>query len=136
MKAFVAAVVLISVAICVHADLSDEQKQKVQAYGKECITESGVDKELVTKARQGTFSDDAKLKAFAYCVSKKIGFQDGAGAPQPEVIKQKLSGAINNPEAADKLIAKCVQSKATPEDTALETFKCYYENTPTHISVF
>ncbi|KAF7272390.1 hypothetical protein GWI33_014817 [Rhynchophorus ferrugineus] len=136
MKALLAIVALISIAVCVTADLTDEQKQKIIAYGKECVTQTGVDKELVHKARQGSFTDDSKLKSFTFCISKKIGFQNDNGDAQADVIKQKLAAAINDADAADKLIAKCLEKKDTPEETAYETFKCYYENTPVHLSIF
>ncbi|XP_076267135.1 B2 protein-like [Rhynchophorus ferrugineus] len=136
MKSFLIAASIFSIAACVLADLSDEQKQKVVAFGKECIAETGVDKALVEKARQGSFSDDPKLKAFAFCLSKKIGLQNASGDVQVDVLKQKLSSVVSSPDAANSLISACVQSKGSPEETAFHTFVCYYEKTPTHVSIF
>nr|WJJ63286.1 odorant binding protein 28 [Pachyrhinus yasumatsui] len=135
MKTFIAVMVIIGVSLGVYADLTDEQKQKLQNDGKACIGETGVEVDLVEKARKGTFTDDPKLKAFTSCMAKKIGFQNAAGETQRDVVKQKLAAALNDPAAADKLIEKCLHDKSTPEDTAFENLKCYYENTPLHLSV-
>ncbi|KAF7272394.1 hypothetical protein GWI33_014821 [Rhynchophorus ferrugineus] len=136
MKSFLIISSVLCMSIYVLADLSDEQKQKVIRYGKECIAETGVDKELVDKARQGSFSDDPKLKAFAFCLSKKIGLQNADGDVQTEVLKEKLSSVVDNAETVNSLISACVQKKGSPEETAFQTFVCYYEKTPTHASIF
>nr|AVI04896.1 putative odorant-binding protein 16 [Anthonomus grandis] len=127
--------VLVAVVACKSAGLTDEQKAKVQVYGKECVTDTGVDPELIKKARAGSFADDAKLKAFTFCMSTKIGFQNDAGDIQADVIKEKLSSAISA-EVADMLIERCLKKLDTNEDTAYEVFKCYYENTPEHLAIF
>nr|AHE13799.1 odorant binding protein [Lissorhoptrus oryzophilus] len=136
MKSFLAAVVIIGALACIEAQLTDEQKAKLKEHYTVCVGGTGVDKDVVTKARQGNFVDDPKLKAFAFCMSKRIGFQNEAGDVQPDVVKAKLSGAINDPAAADKLIQQCLIKKENPEDTAFNAFQCYYENTPTHIAIF
>nr|UWL63301.1 odorant binding protein 11 [Pagiophloeus tsushimanus] len=136
MNSSVILLVILGAFYAVNADLTDEQKQKIQAYGKECVGETSVDTELIKKARAGTFTDDAKLKAFVLCMSKKLGFQNNNGEIQTEVVRQKLGGALNDADAANKLVEKCLVVKGSNEDTAFESFKCYYESTPTHLTVF
>nr|AKK25143.1 odorant binding protein 19 [Dendroctonus ponderosae] len=136
MKAMFVTLTVATVVVFASADLTEEQKQKIVANGKACVAETGADPELIKAARQGKFADDAKLKAFALCMSKKSGFQNEAGEIQSDVVKQKLGLAIGDEAAAKKLVEKCLVSKGSGEETAIETFKCYYENTPTHIAVF
>ncbi|KAF7272393.1 hypothetical protein GWI33_014820 [Rhynchophorus ferrugineus] len=136
MKLFLLCITFLGLSFYTMADLSAEQKQKVVGYGRECIAETGVEKELVSKVRQGSFSDDPKLKAFAFCLSKKIGLQNASGDVQADVLKQKLASIVNNADSINNLIFACVQKKATPEETAFHTFVCYYENTPNHVSIF
>lgn len=125
MKTFVAIFVIFGISIYVNAQLIEEIKQKIAANAKECITETGVDTELIKQARQGTFSDDPILKTFAFCMSKKSGFQNEAGEVQTDVLRTKLSQVLNSPEKANELIEKCLKKEKTPEDTAFETYKCY-----------
>jgi hypothetical protein len=115
--------------------LTDEQKEKIKAYHKECSAQSGVDQELISKARKGDFTDDPKLKEHLFCFSKKAGFQNDAGDIQKDVLKTKLNAELKDEAATDKLIEKCAVKKATPQETAFDTIKCYYENSPTHVSL-
>ncbi|KAJ8932131.1 hypothetical protein NQ314_014912 [Rhamnusium bicolor] len=117
------------------AALTDEQVQKLKSYHRDCVAETGVDNELVTKARKGEFSDDQKLKDHLFCVAKKIGIMNDAGEIQKEILKTKLGAAINDEAAAQKLIEECAIQKGTPGETAFETVQCYYRKTPTHISI-
>lgn len=68
------------------------------------------------------------------CISKKVGFQNEAGDSQDEVIRTKLNAELNNLDVTNKLIAKCVTKQATPAETAFNSFVCYYQSTPEHIS--
>ncbi|KAH0819362.1 hypothetical protein MTP99_000182 [Tenebrio molitor] len=131
MKVFV---VFVFAVVAVQA-LTDEQKEKIKAYHKECSAQSGVDQELISKARKGDFADDPKLKEHLFCFSKKAGFQNDAGDIQKDVLKTKLNAELKDEAATDKLIEKCAVKKATPQETAFDTIKCYYENSPTHVSI-
>nr|AXO78383.1 odorant binding protein 5 [Xylotrechus quadripes] len=135
MKFFVALVASISVVLVAEAGLTDEQKQKLIAYHKECGAQSGVDKELIAKARKGDFSDDPKLKEHLFCVAKKIGSFNEAGEIQQQVLKPKITAALGDEALAQKLLDECAVKKDTPQDTVYAAVKCYYEKSPTHISV-
>lgn len=108
--------------------MTDEQKQKLQEHNKACIAESEVDPELVKKFRQGDFADDPKLKLFAFCMSKKLNFQNEAGDINTDVVEAKLTAALGDAAAAKELVQKCLVKKDTSEDTAFETIKCYFQN--------
>nr|UYB94414.1 odorant-binding protein 12 [Lytta caraganae] len=128
MKVF-AVTIMFAVMVAAQAlTLSDEQKAKLKAYHTECSSASGVDQQLVQKARQGEFVDDPKLKAHLLCVSKHIGFQNEAGELQNSVVQDKINGQLNDEGKTKALVDKCVAQKATPEDTIFEAVKCVYEN--------
>ncbi|KAF7272395.1 hypothetical protein GWI33_014822 [Rhynchophorus ferrugineus] len=135
-KSFLLVTLIAGLVLYVSAELSEEQKQKVVSYGKECISATGVDKEIVHKAHERSFSDNPKLKAFAFCMSKKIGLQSDSGEVQTEVLKQKLSSVVDDPDTVHSLISACVQKKDTPEETAYQTFVCYHEKNPNHSPIF
>ncbi|XP_018565038.1 B2 protein-like [Anoplophora glabripennis] len=134
MKFAVAIVCLVVVAVA-RASLTEEQIQKLKGYHKDCAAETGVDTELVTKARKGEFSEDPKFKDHLFCVAKKIGFMTADGEIHRDVLKEKLGSAINDDAAAQKLIDECAVKKDTPQATAFDTIQCYYVKTPTHISI-
>ncbi|CAG9764449.1 unnamed protein product [Ceutorhynchus assimilis] len=135
MNAIVISFVVVASLAFVNADLTDEQKAKIVANGKLCVGETGVDTELIKQARNGKFVDDEKLKSFTFCMSKKHGFQNDAGEIQTEVVREKMTQVLGDADVVNKLIETCLVPKESNEATAFETFKCYYENTPTHVSI-
>ncbi|KAJ8955677.1 hypothetical protein NQ318_008548 [Aromia moschata] len=124
---FVTVVVLASVGLVLGAGLTPEQKEKLSGHHKACLAETGVDSDLVTKARKGEFSEDPKLKEHIFCVAKKIGFVNDAGDFQKDVMKTKISAVLGDEALAEKYIAECAVSKGTPQETAFQAIKCYYE---------
>ncbi|XP_019866398.1 B2 protein-like [Aethina tumida] len=117
------------------ASLSEEQKQKLISYHKECQAQSGVENLTIEDAKAGKYRDDPKAKEHLLCVSKKVGLQNEAGELQNDVITEKLTKLLGNAELAQSLVAKCATAQATPQDTAYSVLKCYHENTPDHISL-
>lgn len=101
----------------------------------QCTESTGVDKELVNKARQGEFVDDPKLKEFFNCMFMKVGFINEAGEVQVDVMKEKMPTDVDKDEA-EKVFAACMDKKgSSPGDTAYELYKCYWESTPNHITL-
>lgn len=88
------------------------------------------------KARKGIFVNDEKLKSFALCFFLKANLITPQGDLKEDVIMAKL------PPGANKLGAKVVleickaQKGKTPADTAWNIYKCYYEATPNHVTLF
>lgn len=102
---------------------------------KQCSQSTGVDNELVNKARQGEFVDDPKLKEFFNCMFLRIGFINEAGEVQLDVFKAKMPTDVDKNEA-EKVFAVCKDKKGNaPGETAYELFKCYWETTPNHITL-
>ncbi|KAI7815286.1 odorant binding protein [Rhyzopertha dominica] len=133
MKAFVAVAVLAFV-VCAQA-LSEEQKNKIKQISTECQQKSGVDQQLIQKARKGEFTNDPKLKAHLLCFAQKAGFMNEKNEIQSEAIKAKITPDVGADEAT-KVTQKCAAIKsATPEQTAFDVFKCFFDNTTKHISL-
>lgn len=115
--------------------LTDEQKNKIREYSKECQEKSGVTTELIQKARKGEFVDDPKLKDHLLCFAKKAGFLSETGEVQGNVIKAKIEADVGAEEAT-KVTEKCGALKAaTPQQTAFDVFKCYFDSTTKHVSL-
>lgn len=116
------------------AALTDEQKAKVQAISTLCREQSGVNEELILKARRGEYTDDEKLKEHLFCFSKKLGFQNEAGVVQPAVINAKLSGYIPA-DVLKRATDKCEGLTAdTPQQTAFDVLKCFSVESGARIS--
>jgi hypothetical protein len=90
---------------------------------------SGVSQETIDKVRTGVLVDDPKMKKHVLCFSKKTGVATEAGDTNVEVLKAKLKHVASD-EEVDKIVQKCVVKKATPEETAYDTFKCIYDSKP------
>nr|USH46140.1 odorant binding protein 10 [Apriona germarii] len=90
-----------------------------------CSKKSNVDPKLLEKARKGDFSDNPDFRKHVYCVAQEIGFLDGSGKIQFDVLKTKSTIIFG--ERADKMITACVSEKEDPIETAVKTFKCYYD---------
>lgn len=113
--------------------LTDEQKERIKGFSKECREATGVSEDLVMKARKGEFVDDPKLKNHLFCFAKKVGFMNEAGEVQKDVIKAKITPDVGNEEAV-KVTEKCGSIKRdNPEQTTFDVLKCYFESTTKHI---
>nr|QUP79500.1 odorant binding protein 7 [Monochamus saltuarius] len=100
-------------------------KEKMEAFHKECVAETGVDEEMAFKAMDGVFADDPKFKSFLLCFGKKAGFHNDAGELLTDVVRAKLLEMFSD-EAVVNEMMKCSVEKATPEETAFEACKCMY----------
>lgn len=90
---------------------------------------------MVTKGRNGDFSEDPKLKTYIACLFKKTGILDASGKLQVDVLKQKLSQEFK-PEEIDKVVAKCNLEKATVDEFVSEFYKCYWASSDKHIALY
>ncbi|CAH1114507.1 unnamed protein product [Psylliodes chrysocephalus] len=119
---FVGLLALIGTGECI----PDELKAHIMELQKICFAEVGSSEELVMKALKGESLDDPKLKAHVLCFSKKIGFLDAEGNLNISTIKEKLKMVFEDDKKVDEVVVSCAKTEATPEDTALSTFKCFH----------
>lgn len=102
--------------------------EKISEYRSGCIAQTKVDPERANQLRTGGFvDDDLKLKQYAACILKKLGIQNEDGSINHDILKKILVG--NEKEVQD-LVEKCLITKPTPEETAYESYKCVYQNSP------
>ncbi|KAF2895467.1 hypothetical protein ILUMI_10709 [Ignelater luminosus] len=123
----------VCVALCLFVPsilgMSDEMQELIDMLHKTCMTQSGADDALITKAQKGDFTDDGNLKCYMKCLMSEMSTisDDGeidveaAIAILPEDQKVKMEPTIR----------KCgTQKGADACDNAFLTFKCYYDNSP------
>ncbi|XP_076267140.1 B1 protein-like [Rhynchophorus ferrugineus] len=135
MQSVLVGFVFVGLIIAVQCQLPAEAREQLLGHHNACVGQTGVDQNLVNQARQGTFQDDPRLRAFAFCMSRRLGFQNESGQIQREVVRQRLAGLLGA-DVANQLVTTCLMDRATPEETASAAFRCYYETTPTRIVIF
>nr|QGW50298.1 odorant-binding protein 2 [Chouioia cunea] len=102
----------IVLALCVvgayAATLSDEQKAKLKGFKEACITESGVNADLVNSIiKGGEIKRDKNLDCFSACMLKKIGIMRDDGTIDVETTRAKARTTSVDVAKADKIIDKC-----------------------------
>ncbi|XP_030764833.1 B2 protein-like [Sitophilus oryzae] len=112
-----------------------EIRDEILTHSTHCVGETGADLALVEQARRGVFQDDPNLRSFAFCMSRRLGFQNEAGEIQRELIRERLASLLSA-DIADQLVKACLIEKATPEETAAAAYRCYYETAPTRVVIF
>lgn len=70
--------------------IPDELAKRIIENGRACIRESGVDREILDKSRQGIFTDDPKLKVFALCMARKSEIIKENGEIAVSVLREKF----------------------------------------------
>ncbi|CAL7937723.1 unnamed protein product [Xylocopa violacea] len=87
--------------------LTEEQKAKLSEYKSACITETGVDTQVVDNAKSGNYAkDDEKLGCFTACMLKKIGIMNQDGSVNEEVARKRAPPNIPKEQVED-VISKC-----------------------------
>lgn len=100
---------------------------KLKQGRSDCEKETGVNPQLIDDAKKGKFADDAKLKDFLVCLSKKIGFVNDKGELQHAVLIEKSTGVLGDKAQAEKLNSECAVQKSSLQDTVFDSMKCYHE---------
>nr|USF20779.1 odorant-binding protein [Lasioderma serricorne] len=132
MKAAVAGIVagiVALVAVVAAQELTPQQRETIRTFRQDCLNETKVDPNLVYGADRGEFPEDEKLKCFAKCFYRKVGFIDDAAELKLDYIKSKIPEGVDRKKALD-VIEKCKDTKGTDAcDKAFKLHKCYFENT-------
>ncbi|XP_030764820.1 uncharacterized protein LOC115889043 [Sitophilus oryzae] len=113
----------------------DEEAKQIIKNGRECLQETGVNRELVQKTRNGIFVEDPTLKEFAFCMGKKAGFINEAGDVQIDVLRKNTLKLIKDPVVVEKLVKLCGVKKETPQETSFYASKCFSKNSPGRLSI-
>ncbi|CAG9764459.1 unnamed protein product [Ceutorhynchus assimilis] len=114
-------------AAVVKTEITPEQHQEMMDISQACLAETGATHDMVMKALAGNFSDDPKFKEQLVCVGKGAGFLDEEGKYIREELKKKIMVLVDDEAKADGIIEKCADEKATPQETAFESTKCFFK---------
>ncbi|XP_014469516.1 PREDICTED: uncharacterized protein LOC106741747 isoform X2 [Dinoponera quadriceps] len=124
------AVILAVSFVAVLGELTNEQKEKVKVYEERCISESGVDPNVVKNAKEGTADEsDEKLACFTTCMFKKFGIMKENGDIDVEVARTKIPPGVSQ-EDADRVINNCQGITGTGCRKGANLAKCIMENKP------
>ncbi|XP_019874708.1 general odorant-binding protein 56d [Aethina tumida] len=129
MKTIVVAVLVIALVGVSHQQEDPAAIQKkLLEYRDQCLTETGANKDVVTKADAGLFDDnDKKLQCFAQCFYKKQGYIGDDGAFKSDVVEARLPSGANKEESL-AIIRKCQALKGADGcETAYVIHKCFFE---------
>lgn len=105
---------------------SSDTDAKLKELREICLKETQVDPQLIADAKMGKFADDAKLKTFFICVTKKLGLVSDGGEIHEDILNANAVQVLGDKALADKLQKECSAKKSTIEDTIFEKLKCYY----------
>ncbi|XP_018568781.1 B1 protein-like [Anoplophora glabripennis] len=103
--------------------MTNAQKQTMY---EECVSETGVNEEIIENAMAGEFADDPKFRLFLSCFAKKRGVLNDAGEIQKHTLRAELSSMISDEALVEDIMARCVVQSGTPEETAFQISKCIH----------
>ncbi|XP_076175217.1 uncharacterized protein LOC143150651 [Ptiloglossa arizonensis] len=123
--------VFVVIALCIVGALAltEEQKAKLTEFKGACITETGVDAQVVENAKNGNVDEnDEKLACFSSCMLKKIGIMNQDGTVNEEVSRKRAPAHITK-EQIDDVINKCKDTTGANDcDKAAKLVKCFKQN--------
>uniref|UniRef100_A0A2A4JW49 Odorant binding protein n=1 Tax=Heliothis virescens TaxID=7102 RepID=A0A2A4JW49_HELVI len=117
-----------------------EAIQMKKRYQMECIEETRVDADAISEVRKGHWSVSKEqlqlVKDWALCAMIKSGLMTKQGVYKIDVALQKVPRTERY--NAEKLIDKCLSTKAIPApDIAFEFVKCYQKTNANYtVSIF
>ncbi|XP_008548247.1 general odorant-binding protein 56d [Microplitis demolitor] len=126
MKIF--AVILAVCFVGALAELTEEQLAKLREHRTACVTETGVEEDKVSKAKEGEWMmDDLKLRCFFSCMLKKISVMNEDGTFNEEKARKRIANDLPE-DKIDAVITKCKDISGGDEcETAMLMMKCYAE---------
>nr|AGZ04920.1 odorant binding protein 1 [Laodelphax striatellus] len=109
--------------------LTEAQIEQVgKAMANMCISSSGVQRSLITKAMKGEIEDDRKLKCFFGCIMEAVQVTKN-GRMQPEVLKRRANAML--PKTMREMILPTIDSCSHIEnedkcELAYSIVKCHF----------
>nr|QFO46774.1 odorant binding protein [Cylas formicarius] len=102
---------------------------------RQCIKQSGVDRDVLVMSKKGEFADDKRLKEYYFCVAKLWGVMNEAGDILPDVLTKKTQEIYRDEALTKKLAGLCGVRKDQPLETAFQMAQCYYKNAPGDLKI-
>ncbi|XP_063904901.1 B1 protein-like [Zophobas morio] len=112
------------VSFCVYTQCTGDVAHE-RAVSK-CEQQSGVTPEILAEMNVQKY-DNPKLRAYMFCVHKKVKFQNEAGELQGDNIKAKLKEDGYDDAVIQQVAERCLHNQETPEETTVEFTKCHHK---------
>nr|AHE13791.1 odorant binding protein [Lissorhoptrus oryzophilus] len=103
-------------------------REKWNSVHSECQAETFVDEAIFESIRKGGNPDlPSNFGLHAFCMLKKLGFQDSNGQPVVNHIRGAVKHNVDSAKV-DQVVSECAVSKGSSEQTALHIFGCFSRN--------
>ncbi|XP_049294674.1 general odorant-binding protein 69a-like [Anopheles funestus] len=103
------------------------QQKMVSIFALECMAETGIGADSLTKLRDGDLSaNDRTAKCFMKCFFEKENFIDAKGQLQLEAIATALEKDYERVKI-DEMLEQCAVQKEDPCETAFHAYECYHD---------
>lgn len=79
---------------------------------------------MIEQAKKGVYTEDPAFKAYLFCFSQRVGFQNSLGVIQRDVFQKKVANLVEDQNVLAQLVDKCTEERTSPEDTAYNIAKC------------
>uniref|UniRef100_A0A182P6H4 Uncharacterized protein n=1 Tax=Anopheles epiroticus TaxID=199890 RepID=A0A182P6H4_9DIPT len=127
MKSFFVVASFVLLVASVNAFTLRQQKM-VSIFALECMAETGIGAESLTKLRDGDLTaNDRTAKCFMKCFFEKENFMDAEGKLQLEAIATALEKDYER-AAIDEMLVKCGVQKEDACETAFNAYECYHDH--------
>ncbi|XP_018372036.1 PREDICTED: general odorant-binding protein 56a-like [Trachymyrmex cornetzi] len=120
-------VILLAVSlVAVLGDMTEEDRAKKEQMKEECIEESGVDRAVLKKAKEGEPDEnDEKLACFGTCILKKMGTLKENGEVDWERVREHMLKHNKSEEEINKLRTECENVDGEGCQKGKNLFKCF-----------
>nr|XP_022911729.1 general odorant-binding protein 56a-like [Onthophagus taurus]XP_022913289.1 general odorant-binding protein 56a-like [Onthophagus taurus] len=98
--------------------------EELQKFREECVKQTGVNDELITKADDGDFADTKELMCFSKCFYDKLGYLKEDGSLDWDVVKEIF--ADDKTHALPTLEACRDRKGKSACETTYLIHKCYF----------
>ncbi|XP_052888979.1 general odorant-binding protein 69a-like [Anopheles moucheti] len=104
------------------------QQKMVSIFALECMAETGIGADSLTKLRDGDLStNDRAAKCFMKCFFEKENFIDAQGQLQLEAIATALEKDYERAKI-DEMLVQCGVQKEDACETAFHAYECYHNH--------
>ncbi|XP_018576270.1 general odorant-binding protein 83a-like isoform X1 [Anoplophora glabripennis] len=120
---------IVGVCVALISGMSDEMKDLLDSLHAQCLSDSGVNEELISKAQKGEFEEDEKLKCYMRCIFDETGLFGDDGKIDVEGMVSMLPDEIKEPFAPT--VRKCGGLvSGSPCEQSFKMYKCCFDEAP------
>nr|AHA39268.1 odorant-binding protein 3 [Monochamus alternatus] len=129
MRATTEIFLIVGVCAALVSGMSDEMKDLLDSLHAQCLSDTGANEDLISKAQKGEFTEDEKLKCYMKCIFDETGLFgddgqidiDGMIAMLPDEIREPFSPTVR----------KCGGLlSGSPCQQSFMLYKCCFDEAP------